>query len=121
MAEMVLPQKLQDQLNQYEQVKSQLQVIINQRLQLEALKKETESALKHLSDLEEGSRVYKGAGSLLIEVKDTEKLKEEMEEEMESLEIRINSLKKQEEALKKRFEELGDRINEEIKRLSGAG
>lgn len=119
MAGIPLPTKLQDRLTQYEQIKSQLEVVLNQRVQLETLQKETESALKELKELEEGSRVYKGAGSLLVEVKDPAKLQAELEEELESLAVRITSLKKQEETLRKKMEELAQWINREISRLSG--
>ncbi|RLF71588.1 MAG: prefoldin subunit beta [Thermoplasmata archaeon] len=119
MAGIPLPPKLQDRLTQYEQIKSQLEVVLNQRVQLETLQRETESALNELKDLEEGSKVYKGAGSLLIEVKDPVKLKEELKEELESLQVRITSLKKQEETLRKKMEELAQWINQEIARLSG--
>lgn len=119
MAGIPLPPKLQDRLTQYEQIKSQLEVILNQRVQLESLKKETESALEELKAVEEGSRVYKGAGSLLIEVKDPAKLQAELQEDLESLQVRITSLKKQEETLRKKMEELAQWINQEIARLSG--
>ncbi len=109
-----IPQKLQDQLARFEQMKAQLQIVITQRTEMEARKKDIDNALGALSRRTEGD-VYRRVGDLLIKVEDTEKLEGEMKGELEVLTVRLTSILKQEEQLKKMYESLGTELNDALK------
>ena len=109
-----IPQKLQDQLARFEQMKAQLQIVITQRTEMEARKKDIDNALGALSRRTEGD-VYRRVGDLLIKVEDTEKLEGGMKEELEVLTVRLTSILKQEEQLKKMYESLGTELNDALK------
>jgi len=102
--------QLQNQIQQYQQLQQQLQVLGTQRLQLEAKLREVESTLEELSRLSEKAPVYKSIGVLLVKADDREALKKELEEHKETLTIRIKSIQKQEKALGERFEDLQGKI-----------
>jgi prefoldin beta subunit len=67
---------------------------------------EVGSAREALKDLPEDAAVYKNAGALMIQVKDVETLKAELDERAEELEVKSKSYSKHEESLKKTVEEL---------------
>ena len=111
---MAVPQKIQDQLARFEQLKGQLQVIISQRTEMEARKKDLDSAINALSERKEGE-VYRRIGELLVKVDDIEALGKEMGDELETLDVRLSSVSKQEEQLKKMYENLGNELNDALK------
>jgi len=102
--------QLQNQIQQYQQLQQQLQVLGTQRLQLEAKLREVESTLEELSKLPEKAPVYKSIGVLLVKEEDREALKKELEEHKETLTIRVKTIQKQEKALGERYEDLQKKI-----------
>jgi len=102
--------QLQNQIQQYQQLQQQLQVLGTQRLQLEAKLREVDNTLEELGKLPKDSSVYKSIGVLLVKADDREALKKELEEHKETLTIRIKSIQKQEKALGERFEDLQGKI-----------
>ncbi len=102
--------QLQNQIQQYQQLQQQLQVLATQRLQLEAKLREVDSTLEELGKLSSGATVYKSIGILLVKTEDREALKKELEEHKETLTIRVKSIQKQEKALGERFEDLQQKI-----------
>jgi prefoldin beta subunit len=109
-----IPKKVQDQINRFDQIRSQLQMIMAQRSETEAHKKEMETAIEALKDHKEGD-VYKRVGELLMKVDDVKSLRKELEEDLETITVRLNSMIKQENSLKDMYESLGKELNEALK------
>jgi len=102
--------QLQNQIAQYQNLQQQLQVLANQRVQLEAKLREIEATLEELGKIAGETPVYKSIGMLLVRQDDREGLKKELEEHKETLTIRVKSFQKQEKSLAERYEGLGAKI-----------
>ena len=102
--------QLQNQIAQYQQLQQQLQLLAQQRLQLEAKLREIEGTLEELNKLTGETQVYKSIGMLLIRQDDRENLKKELDEHKETLTVRVKSVQKQEKSLSERYEQLGEKI-----------
>ncbi len=102
--------QLQNQIQQYQQLQQQLQLLGSQRLQLEAKLREVDGTLEELGKLADGASVYKSIGVLLVKTDDREALKKELEEHKETLTVRVKAVQKQEKALGERFEDLQQKI-----------
>ncbi|MCS7119071.1 MAG: prefoldin subunit beta [Archaeoglobaceae archaeon] len=104
-----LPPQVQNLIAQLQQVQQQLQLVMTQRAQLEALLEETKQALDELQKADENTSIYKTVGGILVrESKD--KVIKELTEKSESFDIRIKTLGRQEERLRERFAELQKKI-----------
>jgi prefoldin beta subunit len=105
-----------------QQLQQKLEIIVAQRNQSEIQLKETEQALSELEKLEQGNDVYKMVGTLLIKAK-PEKIKEELKDRKETLELRVKTLQRQEERSKKQLEEMRAKVQETLQQrdLSPAG
>lgn len=93
-------QETERQLAQFEQMRTQYQTLATQLFQYRQMIKETERAMEEMDKLDEGAKVYREIGALMVEVDDREKLKEELKDRVETLEIRTRTLESQEEAMK---------------------
>ena len=90
-----MPPWLQEQLMKMQQSQQNLQIIMQQKQQIEMEKIETEKSLDELKKASDDDTVYKHAGSILI--KSTKKeLIEELEERKELTKTRSTVLEKQE-------------------------
>ncbi len=105
-----LSPQLQNQIAQYQQLQQQLQLLANQRLQLEAKLREIDGTLEELNKLTGDTQVYKSIGMLLVRQDDREGLTKELNEHKETLTVRVKSIQKQEKSLSERFEQLGEKI-----------
>lgn len=113
-----LPPAVQNMVAQLQQLQQQLQVIINQRIQLEGLLKETEQAIAEIEKKVEDAPMYKAVGNILV--KDTkENILKELKEKKETYEIRIKTLQRQEERLRERFAETQKKLQEMLKVQAG--
>ena len=101
--------QLQNQIAQYQQVQQQLQAVSSQKVQYDAQKREMARTLEELNAAT--GDVYKPAGSLLIKVEDKDKLKADIEESIETMDVRISSMERQEKSLQEKFKILSDSIN----------
>ncbi|HYM38701.1 MAG TPA: prefoldin subunit beta [Thermoplasmata archaeon] len=102
--------QLQNQIAQYQQLQQQLQLLAQQRLQLEAKLREIEGTLEELNKLTGETPIYKSIGMLLVRQDDREALKKELEDHKETLTVRVKSIQKQEKSLSERYEQLGEKI-----------
>ena len=102
--------QLQNQIQQYQQLQQQLQVLGSQRIQLEAKLREIDNTLEELGKLPDDSTVYKSIGVLLVQADDRDALKKELDDHKETLTIRVKSIQKQEKALGERYEDLQKKI-----------
>lgn len=78
---MEIPQNIQHQLAQFQQMQQQAQAISMQKQNVDLQTRETEKALEELKKSEDEADVYKTAGNLLIKVEKVS-LTEELEEKL---------------------------------------
>ncbi|MEM3851781.1 MAG: prefoldin subunit beta [Methanomassiliicoccales archaeon] len=106
--------KLQSQLNQYQQLQQQIQVISSQRFQFEAQSKEVTRAIEELQSLPEDAVIYKNIGSLLIKSGNRESVLKELNEQKETLDVRVKTLERQEKHLRERYQSLQEELSKEL-------
>ncbi|MCX8172660.1 MAG: prefoldin subunit beta [Archaeoglobaceae archaeon] len=104
-----LSPQVQNLIAQLQQIQQQLQLIVTQKAQVEAMLEDAKQALDELQKIGDDTVVYKAVGSILVkEVRG--KVIQELSEKRDSLEIRIKTLERQEERLRERFAELQKRL-----------
>jgi prefoldin beta subunit len=106
--------QLQNQIAQYQQLQQQLQLLAQQRLQLEAKLREIDGTLEELNKITGETQVYKSIGMLLVRQDDRESLKKELEDHKETLTVRVRSIQKQEKSLSERYDQLGEKIQQAL-------
>ena len=111
-----IPPMLQSQLAQLQQLKAQLEAVARQKMQVEALLKDSESALKELGKLDDNSVVYQNVGELMIKV-GKEEVKGDLSEKKETYDLRLKTLERQEERVQKKYQQLQQQLREAL----GAG
>lgn len=111
---MEVPQNIQHQLGQFQQVQQQAQAITMQKQTVEIQIKESQTALDELKKTEEGAEVFKTAGNLLIKV-NREEMLEELVEKIETLELREKTITRQEERIMKKLEDMQSSLQEAMK------
>ncbi|MEM1514036.1 MAG: prefoldin subunit beta [Candidatus Thermoplasmatota archaeon] len=109
-----LPPQVQNQLRQLQQLQQQMELLLQQKLQIEIRLRDAEDALEELNKIDENANVYKGVGNLIIK-SEKNKLIKELQEEKESLEIRKKTMESQENRLKEKINELQSKIQEALK------
>ena len=93
---MEIPQNIQHQLNQFQQLQQQAQAV----------------------KTPEGAEVFKSAGNLLIKVERNETL-EELEDKVETLKLRQQTMTRQEERVMKKLEEMQATIQQAMGGVQG--
>jgi len=99
-----LPPQVQNMVAQLQQLQQQLQAVVTQRAQVEALLRDAEQALEEVNKVGEDTPIYKAVGNILVK-ESKEKIVKELTEKKETYEIRIKTLQRQEEKLRERFAE----------------
>jgi prefoldin beta subunit len=102
---------LQSQLAQLQQLKAQIEAVARQKMQVEALLKDSESALKELEKLDDNSVVYQNVGELMIKV-GREEVKADLSEKKETYDLRLKTLERQEERVQKKYQQLQQQLRE---------
>ena len=102
---MEIPENIQNQLNQFQQLQQQAQAVSMQVQNVEVQIQETEKSLEELKKTDENTEVFKQAGTLLIKVEYSDALSE-MEEKLETLQLRKQTMARQEERVMKKLEEM---------------
>ncbi len=118
-----LPPELQAQLGKFQQLKEQLDKVLQEKAVLEGELKETNKVLEELSSLPADATVYKIVGNLFVKT-DKSKVQAELNDRKDLLELKSKAYQKQEGMLKKQLEELQAKINEMLSRYypqSGGG
>jgi prefoldin beta subunit len=108
-----VPPQLQSQLAQLQQLKIQIEAVGRQKMQIEALLKDSENALEELEKLDEDPVLYKNVGELMIKTH-KEEVKEELSERRETYALRLKTLERQEERVQKRYQQLQQQLREAI-------
>ena len=111
---MELPQNVQHQLAQFQQVQQQAQAISMQKQSVDLQLKETKKAVEELEKVEDDADVYKTAGTLLIKVQKADMTKE-LEDKIDTLELREKTVQRQEERIMKRLQDMQTSIQEAMK------
>jgi len=101
-----LSPKLQNQINQYQQLQQQLQMVMAQKNQYSLQLDEVQRSLDELAKTGPDTPTYRNVGSLLIKVEKLDDLKKELDENKDTLGIKIKSLERQENQLKERYNAL---------------
>lgn len=102
---MEIPENIQNQLNQFQQLQQQAQAVTMQVQNVEIQIQETEKALEELKKTDDSTEVFKQAGTLLIKVEYADALAE-MEDKLETLQLRKQTMSRQEERVLKKLEEM---------------
>lgn len=110
---MEIPQNVQHQLNQFQQLQQQAQAISMQKQTVEIQITESKTALDELKKTEDDAEIFKTAGNLLIKVKKDE-ITEELTEKVETLEIREKSISRQEEKIMAKLQEMQSSIQKSM-------
>ena len=106
---MEIPENIQHQLNQFQQLQQQAQAVTMQIQNVEVQIQESETALEELNKTDENAEVFKQAGNLLIKV-DYAQAVEDMNEKLETLKLRKQTMARQEERVMKKLEEMQTNI-----------
>ncbi len=112
-----IPPQVQNQLAQLQQLKVQLEAVGRQKMQVEALLRDSENALEELEKLDENSVIYKTVGELMIKA-DKELVKEDLSERKETYDLRLKTLERQEERAQKKYQQLQQQLREALGAVS---
>ena len=110
MTEEEMSPQLRDQINRLQQFRVQLQMITQQRQQVEIRLKEIEEALEELNKTDEKTPIYKSIGAILVKTRGKEEVIKELKESKESLDLRKTTLDKQEGRTKEKLNELQSKV-----------
>lgn len=113
---MDMPQNIQEQLNQFQQVQQQAQSIAMQKQTLTLQINESKKALDELSKTADDQDVYKTAGPLLIKTTKTGS-EADLKDSIEMLEIRQKTIEKQEKRITGKLEELQKNLQEAMSQM----
>ncbi len=91
----ITPENVQEKLNLFQQMQQQVQALSQQASQIDMSINETERTVEEIKDSGKDTVLYRAIGSIMKKVEDIDKLRKELEEEKETMEIRNKSLKNQ--------------------------
>ena len=117
---MEIPENIQEQLNQFQQLQQQAQAVTMQIQTVEVQIQETENALEELNNTDENTEVFKQAGNLLIKV-DYKDALDEAEDKLETLKLRKQTMARQEERVMKKLEEMQTNIQAAMQGMAPNG
>ncbi len=115
-----LPPNIQEKLTRLQQLQNTMQQLVLQKQRLDLELTESERALKTLEDVPSDAKVYKSAGSILVEKKKEDVVKE-LEDRREFLEMRSKVLAKQEGNTRERITSLQESLQKELNLQLGTG
>ena len=101
----ITPENVQEKLNLFQQIQQQVQSLSQQVSQIDMSIGETERTLEEIKDVENDTTLYRAIGSVMKKIDDPEKLKKDLVEEKERMEIRNKSLKAQVQKMNEELEE----------------
>jgi len=113
MAEIKLTAEAQQGLLELQAFQQQMQTVLIQKESLNIQNMEIDKALEELEKVK-NEDVFKAVGPILIK-SEKEKLKKELKERKETIDLRLKSLQKQENRLKEKLEECQEKLEESLK------
>lgn len=108
-----IPPQVQNLFAQLQQLKAQIEALGRQKMQVEALLRDTENALEELEKVDVNSLIYKNVGELLIKAS-KETVNEDLAEKKETYDLRLKTLERQEERVQKRYQQLQEQLREAL-------
>ncbi len=118
----ITPENVQEKLNLFQQMQQQVQTLSQQASQIDMSIRETERTLEEIKDSGKDSVLYRAIGSVMKKVEDVEKLRSELTEEKETMEIRNKSLKNQIETINKELEGMQKKLTPVLQKVQeGSG
>jgi prefoldin beta subunit len=115
-----LPPGIQEKLTRLQQLQDTMQQLVLQKQRLDIELNESERALKTLDGIPSDAKVYKSAGSILVEKKKDDVVKE-LKDRKEFLEMRSKVLVKQEGNTRERLTSLQESLQRELNPQKGSG
>jgi prefoldin beta subunit len=94
--------KVQNQIQQLQQVQQQLQTVLSQKAQYDVELRETRRADEELADIADDATVFQSIGTVMLKQK------------VETLELRLKQLERQEQMLQGRFETLQAQVRQAL-------
>ena len=91
----ITAENVQEKLNLFQQMQQQVQALSQQASQIDMSIRETERTVEEIKDTGKDTVLYRAIGSIMKKVDDIDKLRNELVEEKETMEIRNKSLKNQ--------------------------
>ena len=116
-----IPDDVQKQLEQFEQMRQQVQVLSQQQSQVEMAIREADRTLEELDGVSKDTPLYRASGAIMMRVDDLAKLKADLKEEQETLELRTKTLKTQIDKLEAQLKEMQTQLTPVLLRLQGPG
>jgi len=116
---MDIPEQLQKQILQHQQLQQQGEMVANQRAQVEMTNRELEQTVKELEKVSDKETLYRSIGAVMVKVKSKKELVEQFNEELETGELRLKSLKGQEDIVKEQLQKLQEQIQGQVNQLKG--
>ena len=107
----ITAENVQEKLNLFQQMQQQVQALSQQASQIDMSIRETERTVEEIKDAGKDTVLYRAIGSIMKKVDDIDKLRKELGEEKETMEIRNKSLKNQ-------IEKINDELGEMQKKLA---
>ena len=118
----ITPENVQEKLNLFQQMQQQVQSLSQQASQIDMSIRETERTLEEIKDSGKDSVLYRAIGSVMKKVEDIEKLRNELSDEKETMEIRNKSLKNQIETVNKELEGMQKKLTPVLQKVQeGSG
>lgn len=112
MVNMADDKKTKERLGQLQMLEQSLQSFLLQKRNFQTQLIEIESAL---SEIEHTESAYKIVGNIMVAV-DKQKLKKDLEEKKEMMDLKIKALEKQEEKLKEKFADAQQDVMKDLKK-----
>jgi prefoldin beta subunit len=108
-----LPPNVQERLQKLQQHQNMLQQLTLQRQKLEIEMNDSTKALETLENTDDGAKIFKSIGTVMVE-KSKEEIIKELTERKEFLEMRAKVLSKQEDKTKERLTTLQETLQKEL-------
>ena len=113
----ITEENIQEKINLFQQMQQQAQALTQQTSQIEMSVNEIERTLNEIEDTNDKSTLYRAIGSIMQKVDNVKKLKKELMDEKETLEIRNKSLKGQVENLNVQINEMQSKLTPIVQSL----
>ena len=113
----ITEENIQEKINLFQQMQQQAQALTQQTSQIEMSVNEIERTLNEIEDTNDKNTLYRAIGSIMQKVDNVKKLKKELMDEKETLEIRNKSLKGQVENLNVQINEMQSKLTPIVQSL----
>ena len=113
----ITEENIQEKINLFQQMQQQVQALTQQTSQIEMSVNEIERTLNEIEHTNDKSTLYRAIGSIMQKVDNVKKLKKELMDEKETLEIRNKSLKGQVENLNVQINEMQSKLTPIVQSL----